>query len=114
MNTTILNYPGFQGLTKGVKQMLLVSEAHFFDQPAPHYKEQEENGYARRLNWKSLNRDYCRPAAIEITLPCPNAYEGSPVLARWIGRANKGKFCSSAQHAVVAGPDDGLREASLA
>lgn len=49
--------------------MLLVSEAHFFDQPAPHYKEQEENGYARRLHWKPLNRDYCRPAAIESTLP---------------------------------------------
>jgi len=40
MNTTILNYPGFQSLPKGLKQMLLVSEACFFDQTAPHYLEQ--------------------------------------------------------------------------
>jgi hypothetical protein len=39
MNTTILNYPGFQTLPKGVKQMLLVSEAYFFDQPASHHQE---------------------------------------------------------------------------
>jgi hypothetical protein len=39
MNSTILNYPGFQTLPKGVKQMLLVSEAHFFDQPASHPQE---------------------------------------------------------------------------
>lgn len=41
MNTTILNYPGFQTLPKGVKQMLLVSEAHFFDQPVSHHQEQK-------------------------------------------------------------------------
>ncbi len=41
MNTTIMNYPGFQTLPKGIKQMLLVSEEHFFDQPVSHYKEQE-------------------------------------------------------------------------
>jgi hypothetical protein len=35
-----MNYPGFQALPKGLKQMLLVSEAHFFDPPAPHYTEQ--------------------------------------------------------------------------
>jgi len=40
MNTTILNYPGFQALPKGTKQMLLVSEAHFFDQSASHHREQ--------------------------------------------------------------------------
>jgi hypothetical protein len=39
MNTTILSYPGFQTLPKGIKQMLLVSEAHFFDQPASHHQE---------------------------------------------------------------------------
>jgi hypothetical protein len=41
MNETILNYRGFQTLPKGVKQMLLVSEAHFFDQPASDHKEQK-------------------------------------------------------------------------
>jgi hypothetical protein len=40
MNTTILNYPGFQTLPKGTKQMLLASEAHFFDQSASHHDEQ--------------------------------------------------------------------------
>jgi hypothetical protein len=36
MNATILNYPGFQTLPKGVKQMLLVSESYFFvEEPPP-------------------------------------------------------------------------------
>ncbi len=48
MNTTILNYPGFQTLPKGVRQMLLVSEAYFFNEPAsPH---QEQKVVARRAN----------------------------------------------------------------
>ncbi len=38
MNTSILNYPGFQSLPKGIKQMLVASEAHFFDQLASHGK----------------------------------------------------------------------------
>jgi hypothetical protein len=42
INTTILNYPGFQGLPKGIKQMLLVSELYFFDQPASHHHEQNK------------------------------------------------------------------------
>jgi len=37
MNTTILSYPGFQTLPRGIKQMLVASEAHFFDQPASHH-----------------------------------------------------------------------------
>jgi hypothetical protein len=41
MSTTILNYPGFQSLPKGVRQMLLVSEAYFFNEPAPVHREQE-------------------------------------------------------------------------
>ena len=36
MNETILNYPGFQSLPKGAKQMLLVSESHFFEEAVPH------------------------------------------------------------------------------
>jgi hypothetical protein len=48
MNTTILNYPGFQSLPKGVRQMLLVSEAYFFDEPASHHQEPEV--VARRAN----------------------------------------------------------------
>ena len=40
MNTTILNYPGFQSLPKGARQMLLVSEAHFFEESASHTTEQ--------------------------------------------------------------------------
>jgi hypothetical protein len=40
-DTTILNYPGFQALPKGIKQMLVASEAHFFDQPASHHQERQ-------------------------------------------------------------------------
>jgi hypothetical protein len=40
-NTTILNYPGFQSLPKGLRQMLLVSEAYFFNEPAPHRQERQ-------------------------------------------------------------------------
>jgi len=47
MNTSILNYPGFQTLPKGVKQMLVASESHFFDQPAPHRKEQNRAAQKR-------------------------------------------------------------------
>jgi hypothetical protein len=36
MNTSILNYPGFQTLPKGTRQMLLFSETHFFNQQASH------------------------------------------------------------------------------
>ena len=32
MNTTILNYPGYQELPKGAKQMLLASEEYFFEE----------------------------------------------------------------------------------
>ncbi|MGO8700031.1 MAG: hypothetical protein ACLQVY_20260 [Limisphaerales bacterium] len=35
MNQTILNYPGFQALPKGAKQMLLVSESYFFEEGPP-------------------------------------------------------------------------------
>ncbi len=48
MNTTILNYPGFQTLPKGVRQMLLVSEAYFFNEPASNHQEQKV--MAKRAN----------------------------------------------------------------
>jgi hypothetical protein len=48
MNMTILNYPGFQTLPKGVRQMLLVSEAYFFNEPASRPPEQMV--IARRAN----------------------------------------------------------------
>jgi 1,6-anhydro-N-acetylmuramate kinase len=35
MNSTILNYPGFQTLSKPIKRMLLVSEEHFFQVAQP-------------------------------------------------------------------------------
>jgi hypothetical protein len=50
MNTTILNYPGFHTLPKGIKQMLVASEAHFFDQPASHDKEQRGAHQGMRAN----------------------------------------------------------------
>jgi hypothetical protein len=40
MNASILNYPGFQDLPKGVKQMLVVTEAYFFDEIASHHQGQ--------------------------------------------------------------------------
>ena len=36
MNQTILNFPGFQNLPKGAKQMLLASEEYFFEEAALH------------------------------------------------------------------------------
>ena len=59
MNTTILNYPGFQTLPKGVKKMLAVSEAYFFDEPASHRMEQKENGYGPRPAWEPFRRGDC-------------------------------------------------------
>jgi hypothetical protein len=44
MNMTILNYPGFQSLPKGIKKMLLASEAQLFDQPASFHRRQKESG----------------------------------------------------------------------
>jgi hypothetical protein len=49
-NTTILNYPGFQTLPKGVRQMLLVSEAYFFNEPASDHRE-------RKVVFMRANRD---------------------------------------------------------
>jgi len=40
MNITILNHPDFQTLPEGLKQMLLVSKAHFCDQPASDHQDQ--------------------------------------------------------------------------
>ena len=47
MDTTILNDPGFRALPKGVRRMLVASEAYFFDQPAPHLQAQGECGNQR-------------------------------------------------------------------
>ena len=35
MKSVTTTYPGFHALPKGVKQMLLVSESHFFDEARP-------------------------------------------------------------------------------
>ena len=56
MNTTILSYPGFQSLPKGIRRMLVASEAHFFDQPAPHHKGQEESAHGRCPAWEPFKR----------------------------------------------------------
>ncbi len=45
MDTTILNYPGFQTLPKGVRRMLIASEEFFFDQPASHRLEESAFGH---------------------------------------------------------------------
>ena len=50
MDTTIMNYPGFQFLPKGIKQMLLVSEAHFFDQSASHRREANAAARTTEIN----------------------------------------------------------------
>ena len=44
MDTTILNDSGFQTLPKGVRRMLVASEAYFFEETASRHKEQRENG----------------------------------------------------------------------
>jgi hypothetical protein len=69
MNTTILSYPGFQTLPKGVRRMLVASEAHFFDQPASHHKEQEEKGCDGRSDWESLGSG-------EVSVPEPHFKSG--------------------------------------
>jgi hypothetical protein len=48
MSASILNYPGFQNLPKGARQMLLISEAHFFEQSASHHAEEKAAAQARR------------------------------------------------------------------
>jgi hypothetical protein len=53
MNTTILNYPGFQTLPKEIKQLLVASEAHYFDQPASFHRNQREDGPPQRLGHAS-------------------------------------------------------------
>jgi hypothetical protein len=50
MNETILNYPGFQNLPKGVKRMLLASETHFFDQPASHCQYEKPETAVTRVH----------------------------------------------------------------
>jgi len=66
MNTTILNYPGFQTLPKGVKQMLLVTEAHFFDQPVSHQQQQKWVPQPMRMN-RGL-RAFLRSPLIKVAL----------------------------------------------
>jgi hypothetical protein len=55
MRTTIFNHPGFYALPKAIKRMLVTAEAHFFDQPASHCKEQMENGSGHRPAWEPLS-----------------------------------------------------------
>jgi hypothetical protein len=74
MNATILNYPSFQTLPKGIKRMLVVSETHFFNQPATHEKEQ--NGAAREsttitsLRWPRVG--YASPGFLRPLEHCLN------------------------------------------
>jgi len=35
MRTIVLTYPGFQSLPKGIKQLLVASESHFFGEATP-------------------------------------------------------------------------------
>jgi hypothetical protein len=67
MNQTILNYPGFQSLPKGVKQMLLVSEAHFFNQPArrPKWRHISMQAVSVRQGFKAFNSILAGPAAAQ-------------------------------------------------
>jgi hypothetical protein len=118
MNTSILSYPGFQSLPKGVKQMLVASEEHFFEQPVSHYSEQKEDGYSRRSVWGPVKKAACEQRVTGELLPCPILHDGSSVLPRWIGWTNKRALCVEAQPAVIAfspaGAGDGLRESRLA
>jgi hypothetical protein len=45
MDTTILNYSGFQSLPKGVRRMLVASETFFFEQPQAPHEAREERAY---------------------------------------------------------------------
>jgi hypothetical protein len=60
-NRTILSYPEFQNLPKGVKQMLLFSESYFFDQPASSAKVNRLAWCARQVSQvvrAPVQRDY--------------------------------------------------------
>jgi hypothetical protein len=48
MNTSIMNYPGFQNLPKGARQMLLFSETHFFNEDAARPAAQADAARERR------------------------------------------------------------------
>jgi len=69
MNATILNYPGFQTLPKGVKKMLLASEAYFFDEPAPHRMEQKDNDHRRCPAWEPFRRGGCDQGVMDTLFP---------------------------------------------
>jgi hypothetical protein len=69
MNTTILNYPGFQTLPKGVRQMLLVSEAYFFNEPASHHQEEEVVSWRANQGSKDFMGIPLLPAAFALNVP---------------------------------------------
>ena len=50
INTTLLNWEGIRTLPKGDKQMLLVSEAHIFDNPASHSQTQKDTTHEININ----------------------------------------------------------------
>ena len=67
MNTTILNYPGFQTLPKGVRQMLLVSEAYFFNESAA--ESQEQKAVAKHFSRGYEN--FARFPLLPVAFPAP-------------------------------------------
>ena len=69
MNTTILNYPGFRTLPKGVRQMLLVSEAYFFNEPAPDHQAQKVAARRAIQDAKDFMGIPFLPAAIALDVP---------------------------------------------
>jgi hypothetical protein len=74
MNTTIFNSAGFQELPKGLKQMLLVSEAYFFDEPSSHIPVQapvqRAEGTPPKMIWTiGCLEVVTRPFSLQLTYP---------------------------------------------
>jgi len=51
MKTIVLTYPGFQSLPKGIKQLLVASESHFFGEATPAVARAIINRPAGEKNW---------------------------------------------------------------
>ena len=64
MRTIVLTYPGFQSLPKGIKQLLVASESHFFGEATPAVARAITNrpaGEKNRLRTQAENKAVLGP-----------------------------------------------------
>jgi hypothetical protein len=71
MDTTILNYSGFQSLPKGVRRMLVASETFFFEQSQAHHQAQEERAYPTGTIKDKIRKNVDRLVTDPFSTPFP-------------------------------------------